>query len=413
MNLNSPREKEYYKNSFDNFQKPNAWIMYGGNVLWIPVLALTGFGILFVYSASSVYSLQTYGNEFYFAKKQALFLIPSFIAAFIGAKIPLEFFYKYVKYIFILLVTLTFATHLPHIGRRVSGAPRWLNLGPFPIQPAEFLKTFTLMFMVFLCSKFSSTESPELTPQNKSSKKLKYFGNASIVKLQSNKKKSIILNFMLLALAPISIIAQKDLGTTLVVVCGCLSILYMNGLPKRFFAAIFGFLIFAIFTAIIMEPYRIARVMTFLNPFKDPLGAGFQVIQSFVAVASGGIFGKGIGESQQKLFFLPEAHTDFILAVITEEMGFVGVLVLAVLYSVLYYAVLRLILYARTHRDRLFSAGVFAMLVLTTIINMGVVAGALPTKGLPLPFISNGGSALIANYFIIGILSQISKRIYD
>lgn len=376
---------------------PNAWIMYGGSVLWIPVLALSGFGILFVYSASSVYSLQTYGNEFYFAKKQALFLIPSFVAAFAGAKIPFEFFYKYIKIIFAILVLLAFATHLPHIGRRVSGAPRWLNLGPFPIQPAEFLKAFTLMFMVYI-----STEKNKYSPMN-----------LAILKNTFYTKYKLAINYSCLALAPISIISQKDLGTTLVVVSGCLAILFMNGLPKRFFAAVFGFLIFSLVIAIIAEPYRIARIMTFLNPFKDPLGSGFQVIQSFIAVANGGIFGRGIGESQQKLFFLPEAHTDFILAVITEEMGFVGVLVLAILYSVLYYAILRLVLYARTNKDRLFAAGVFTMLVLTTIINMGVVAGALPTKGLPLPFISNGGSALIANFFIIGLLSQISKRIYD
>ena len=380
------------ENTQPNFNPllPNAWIAYGGSVLWIPVLALSGFGILFVYSASSVYALQTYGNEFYFAKKQALFLIPSFIAALAGSKIPLEFFYKYIKIIFITLVLLTFATHLPHIGRRVSGAPRWLNLGPFPVQPAEFLKAFTLMFMVYISTKPISSSG------------VTFF-----------KKHELIINYICLALAPISIIAQKDLGTTLVVVSGCLSILYMNGLPKRFFAAIFGLLSSGIIIAIVAEPYRIARIMTFLNPFKDPLGSGFQVIQSFIAVANGGIFGRGIGESQQKLFFLPEAHTDFILAVITEEMGFIGVLVLAILYSVLFYAILRLVLYARTHTDRLFAAGVFTMLVLTTIINMGVVAGALPTKGLPLPFISNGGSALIANFFIIGLLSQISKRIYD
>ena len=153
--------------------------------------------------------------------------------------------------------------------------------------------------------------------------------------------------------------------------------------------------------------------MTFLNPFKDPLGSGFQVIQSFIAIANGGIFGRGIGESSQKLFFLPEAHTDFILAVITEEMGFIGIVVLSILYAVLYYAILRIILFAKNHTDRLFASGVFTMLVLTTIINMGVVAGAFPTKGLPLPFISNGGSALIANFFLIGLLSQISKRIHS
>lgn len=369
----------------------STWISYGGNVLWIPVIALTGFGILFVYSSSSVYSAQNYGTDFYFAKKQALFLIPSFFAALAGAIIPFEFFFRYIKYIFFLLVLMTFSTHLPVVGRKVSGAARWFNFGSIPIQPSEFLKVFTIFFMVWIVGKNEKTTSLFKEP----------------------KRFSLAIELFCLVLAPIAIIAQKDLGTTIVVLTGCMAILYMNGLAKRYFAGIFSMLGLALIVAILIEPYRIARIMTFVNPFKDPLGSGFQVIQSFVAVANGGLFGRGIGESQQKLFFLPEAHTDFILAVITEEMGFLGILVLAILYSVLYYAILRLVIYGSTHRDRLLATGAFAMLVITTIINMGVVAGALPTKGLPLPFISNGGSALIANYFVIGLMSQVSRRIYS
>lgn len=370
--------------------KPSTWMTYGGNVLWVPVIALTGFGILFVYSSSSVYSSQHFGTEFYYAKKQTFFLIPAFIAALAGAKIPLDIYYKYIKYIFFALVIMAFATHLPYIGRTVSGAPRWINLGFLPpLQPSEFLKVFTILYLTWIV-----TSKPS------------YYHKNEPIRLPN------WLEFAFLALAPISIIAQKDFGSTVVVISGAVGILFMNGLAKRYFAGIFGVLFVGLTAAILAEPYRITRIMTFLDPFKDPLGSGFQVIQSFVAVANGGLFGRGIGESQQKLFFLPEAHTDFILAVITEEMGFIGILVLAILYSVLYYAILRLVLYGKNHRDRLLATGTFAMLVTTTIINMGVVAGALPNKGLPLPFISNGGTALIANFFIIGLMSQISRRIY-
>lgn len=362
------------------------WTTFGGNVLWIPVFALTGFGILFVYSASSVYSLKTYHDEFYFVKRQALFLIPSLIAAFIGAKFPFEVFMKYIKPVFLMFLIMTFATHLPHIGRKVSGAPRWLNLGPFSIQPSDFLKIFSIILMVSFV--LNRGEKKVTSPYS-------------------------LFHLMCLALAPIAVMLQKDLGTTIVILSGYLSVFFMNGLPKKYIAGIFGILSGGFILAVLAEPYRISRVMTFINPFKDPLGAGFQVIQSFVAVANGGLFGRGIGESQQKLFFLPEAHTDFILAVITEEMGFLGVLVLAILYCVLYYAILRLVLCGKTIQERLLASGCFSMLAVTTIINMGVVAGALPTKGLPLPFISNGGSALIANYFIIGLMAQISRRIYQ
>ncbi|APJ02459.1 FtsW/RodA/SpoVE family cell cycle protein [Silvanigrella aquatica] len=370
--------------------KPSTWMTYGGNVLWVPVIALTGFGILFVYSSSSVYSAQHFGTEFYYAKKQTFYLIPALIAALIGAKFPLETFYKYIKYIFFGLVIMAFATHLPYIGRTVSGAPRWINLWILPpLQPSEFLKVFAILYLTWII-----TSKPGFYQKNEPFRLPNW------------------MEWGCLGLAPISIIAQKDFGTTVVVISGIVSILFMNGLPKRYFAGIFGVLIFGLTSAILAEPYRITRIMTFLDPFKDPLGSGFQVIQSFVAVANGGLFGRGIGESQQKLFFLPEAHTDFILAVITEEMGFIGILVLAILYSVLYYAILRLVLYGKDLRDRLLATGAFAMLVTTTIINMGVVAGALPNKGLPLPFISNGGTALIANFFIIGLMSQISRRIY-
>lgn len=368
-----------------------AWAAHGGNVLWIPVFALTAFGILFVYSASSVYAQQYYHDEFYFVKRQALFLIPSLLAAFFAARVPFKTLFRFVKPVFILFLLLTFATHLPHIGRRVSGAPRWINLGPVSIQPADFLKIFTLLLLVSFLTQ--GTIENLKGPWYKSLKLWSYLAA--------------------FALTPIAVILQKDLGTTIVILSGYLSVLFMNGLPKRYLAGVFGCLSFGFVLAVLAEPYRIARVMAFLNPFRDPLGTGFQVIQSFVAVANGGLFGRGIGESQQKLFFLPEAHTDFILAVITEEMGFLGVFVIAVLYCVLYYAILRLVLYAKTPRERLLASGCLAMLALTTIINMGVVAGALPTKGLPLPFISNGGSALIANYFIIGLMAQISRRIYQ
>lgn len=379
-------------NQFDS--KPSNWMTYGGNVLWIPVIALTGFGILFVYSSSSVYSAQHYGTEFYYAKKQTLFLIPAFIAAVVGAKIPLEFYFKYIKFLFFILIILTFSTHLPYIGKTVSGAARWISIKPLPpIQPSEFLKIFTI---IYLASIITFKQSISDTKINNNEKKAPY-----------------ALNYFFLLLAPIAIISQKDFGSTVVVTSGIVAMLFMNGLAKRYFVGIFGLLVFGMTAAVLAEPYRISRIITFLDPFKDPLGSGFQVIQSFVAVANGGLFGRGIGESQQKLFFLPEAHTDFILAVITEEMGFIGILVLAILYSVLYYAILRLVLYGKTHRDRLLATGAFAILVTTTIINMGVVAGALPNKGLPLPFISSGGTALVANYFIIGLMSQISRRIYS
>jgi len=361
--------------------KTNLWSIYAGNVLWLPVFTLTGFGILFVYSASSVYADTKFGNEFYFVNKQLVFLIPALLFGALGIIIPIKFYIKHIKVLFSMTLILTLMTHLPGVSRKVGGAARWLSIKGLSIQPAEFLKVCTLLFLISILT----------------------------TKVTSLKNRWIQGAFLLLS--PLAIISQKDLGTVVVMCIGCAAILFMNGLAKRYFYAISFFLVGGFSTAILIEPYRIKRIMTFLNPFRDPLGSGFQIIQSFVAVANGGIFGRGIGESQQKLFFLPEAHTDFILAVIAEEMGFLGVLVLAVLYGTLFFAIFKIILESNDHQDRLVSTGLFAILSFTTIINMGVVAGALPTKGLPLPFISNGGSALIANYFVLGLLAQLASKI--
>ncbi len=162
----------------------------------------------------------------------------------------------------------------------------------------------------------------------------------------------------------------------------------------------------------IAAPYRLKRLVSFLDPFSDPLGSGFQVIQSFVAIASGGLFGKGLGGSQQKLFFLPEAHTDFILSVIGEEMGFIGLVIIFLIYGILFYSLLQVLLAVHEPFQRMLTAGLLAMIASSTLVNMGVCAGLLPTKGLTLPFISSGGSSLVANLFSMGILAQIHAKAY-
>ena len=162
----------------------------------------------------------------------------------------------------------------------------------------------------------------------------------------------------------------------------------------------------------VAAPYRLKRLITFLDPFADPLGSGFQVIQSFVAIASGGLFGKGLGGSQQKLFFLPEAHTDFILSVIGEEMGFVGLAIIMLIYGMLFFSILQVLVAVKCQFSKMLTAGLLTMFASSTLINMGVCAGLLPTKGLTLPFISSGGSSLVANLFAIGLLAQIHAEAY-
>jgi len=354
---------------------PSLFVQYGGQTLWFPIVALISLGLLFVYSASSVYAAQKFGNEFLFVKKQILYVVPGILCAVAGANMPPALLRRLAAPAFVITLVAVFLTQAPGLGKSVKGASRWLAVGPVQFQPSEFLKLAAIVFAAYVLEK---------TPH-------------------------AIGRLWPIALAVGALLLQPDFGSTVILCLGLAGLVFMHGLPKRVFFGAFLFVVPAFIAIMIAAPYRMRRLVTFLDPFADPLGAGFQVIQSFVAIASGGLLGKGLGGSQQKLFFLPEAHTDFILAVIGEEMGFVGVLTLMLIYALLYYSILQIATHARTTADRLIAGGVFAMLAGSTLVNMGVVAGLLPTKGLPLPFISAGGSSLLANLFAMGLLSRIHK----
>lgn len=344
--------------------------------LWFPVLALTAFGLLFVYSSSSVYASQKYDDEFLFVKKQALYLIPSFLAAFIGARLSLAFLERHALRIAGGALGLTVLTLLPYIGKRVGGAKRWIALGPLQGQPGEFLKIASILFAAGTLARHPH-QFWRLAP--------------------------VLLCFGVFLLQP-------DFGSCVILGCGLVALLFLHGIPGRAFLAGLALVLPAAITLMVAAPYRVKRLVTFLNPFADPQGSGFQVIQSFIAIAGGGWFGKGLGGSQQKLFFLPEAHTDFIFAVLAEEMGFAGVLVVAMIFALLFYTLLQIAARCRSHFERLMAAGMFAMIAGGTLVNMGVVVGVLPTKGLPLPFLSAGGSAMIANFFAIGLFHQFARN---
>lgn len=367
-------------NSKDNLKSRAATLsifqLYGGQALWFPVLSLICFGVLFVYSASSVYSAQKYGDEFIFVKKQLLYLIPGIIAAICGAKISLRFWFKYRIPIFFASVFLATLTRVPGLGRKVKGAARWISIGPVQFQPSESLKIATI---------FMLAGTLHLYPK-------------SFQKLWP------------LACAFACLIIQPDFGSCVILFLTVATMLFMHGLPLSIFSFGIASLLPIVAIVAISAPYRVKRLVSFLDPFADALGAGFQIIQSFVAIANGGWFGRGLGGSQQKLFFLPEAHTDFILAVIGEEMGFAGIFTIMLIYSLFFYAIIQIVSQALSSKDRLIASGIFAIFAGSTIINLGMVAGLLPTKGLPLPFISSGGSSLVVNLFMVGILSQIHKN---
>ncbi|MFZ9519173.1 MAG: putative lipid II flippase FtsW [Silvanigrellaceae bacterium] len=351
---------------------------YGGQTIWFPVIALLSFGLLFVYSASSVYAGQKYGDEFLFARKQIIYFIPGAMAAFLGARLPLQKLRNHSTSIFIVVLAITGLTLVPGIGKRILGAARWISAGGVQIQPSEFLKIAVVIYLASILSE---------------------------AKLALGKALSVLLAFAVL-------LKQPDFGSSVILMVGILAVLFFTGIPKRFFFGGIVMLLPVIAILAVAAPYRLRRLVSFLDPFADPLGSGFQVIQSFVAIASGGLFGKGLGGSQQKLFFLPEAHTDFILAVIGEEMGFVGLAIIIVIYAMLFYSILQILVAVTCKFSRMLTAGLMSMIAASTLVNMGVCAGLLPTKGLTLPFISSGGSSLVANLFAMGLLAQIHASAY-
>lgn len=351
---------------------------FGGQTLWFPVIALLSFGLLFVYSASSVYAGQKYGDEFLFAKKQLIYFLPGAAAAYIGARLPLSRMQRWATHIFVATIVLTALTLVPGVGKKILGASRWIAVGGLQIQPSEFLKISAVLFLAKVLSE---------------------------KKIHWPKLSLIVLGLAVL-------LKQPDFGSSVILMTGLFAVLFFYGIPMRYFLGAVLAIIPLLGILAVAAPYRLKRLVTFLDPFADPLGSGFQVIQSFVAIASGGIFGKGLGGSQQKLFFLPEAHTDFILSVIGEEMGFVGLAIIVLIYGMLFYSLLQVLVAVNCPFSRMLTAGLLSMLASSTLINMGVCAGLLPTKGLTLPFISAGGSSLVANLFAMGMLAQIHATAY-
>jgi cell division protein FtsW len=351
---------------------------YGGQTIWFPVIALLSFGLLFVYSSSSVYAGQKYGDEFIFAKKQLIYMLPGIFAALVGARYPIAKVREQATPLFLATVALTALTLIPGVGRKILGASRWISIEGFQLQPSEFLKIASVLFLAKVLSEKNSA-----------------LWRAGLV----------CISFLILW-------RQPDFGASMILLTGLLAVLFFRGIPKRYFFGGVALLIPLVGILAIAAPYRLKRLVTFLDPFADPLGSGFQVIQSFVAIASGGIFGKGLGGSQQKLFFLPEAHTDFILSVIGEEMGFVGLAIIMLIYGILFFSILQVLVASKCQFSKMLTAGLLAMFASSTLINMGVCAGLLPTKGLTLPFISSGGSSLVANLFAMGLLAQIHAEAY-
>jgi cell division protein FtsW len=352
-------------------------------VLLLMVVALTSFGIVMVYSASSVMAAKNFHDGAYFLKRQGLFALVGFGVAAVAMRIDYHHWRKLAVPILLISLALLVLVLIPGIGGKVKGATRWIRLPGFNLQPSEFAKIALIMYMAYSLEK------------------------------KSDKIRSLSYGFLpymvVLAAMLLLILKQPDLGAALTLAGVAILMLFAAGTRLVFIlgtllmaAPIVAFLVFH-------SAYRLRRIKAFMNPEQDPTGIGWQIIQSKYAFGAGGLFGQGLGEGKQKLFYLPEAHTDFILSVVGEELGFLGVVVIIGMFFILVQRAMRIAMAARDPFGRFLALGIAVLFAIEASVNMGVGTGLLPTKGLALPFFSYGGSSLLMSLLAVGILLNISS----
>lgn len=351
--------------------------------LFVVVLLLVITGLVMIYSASSVLAARRYGDSFYFLKQQFLWVLIGFTAMGTAAVVPYRWWKPMVVPLTVGALALLGLVLVPWIGIEVNGARRWISVGALTFQPSEFAKLVLVLYL----AHYLVRHGDRITEW----------------------KRGLVFPLAMVGVFLLLVLWEPDLGCAVVMGSVAVSVLFLAGARLSHLAVVgIGTLPFLL-GAILMSPYRLERFLTFWDPWKDPGDAGFQMVQSFLSLGSGGPLGTGLGAGSQKLFYLPEPHTDFIFAVIGEELGLVGTLFMVGCFSFLVWRGLRIAGSTGDPFGRFLGMGITLMIGLQALINMGVVTGLLPTKGLPLPFVSYGGSNLVICLTGVGMLLALSK----
>ncbi len=359
---------------------------YDQMLLWV-TLILLGLGLVMVYSASIAMAEadKAVGHQStYFLIRQAIFIVVGLVAGFASFQVPVTWWQKMAPYLFLTGLALLVLVLIPHVGRNVNGSQRWLSLVFINLQPSELMKLFSAMYV----ADYAVRKAPQMD--------------------------SILRGFLpmvaVMVLVGFLLLREPDFGAFAVIAAISISILWLGGINAKIFAALLALLPVAIFVLIKSSPYRMQRVIGFMDPWADPFGKGYQLSHALIAFGRGEWFGVGLGGSVEKLLYLPEAHTDFLLAVIAEELGFVGVLTVLGLFV---WIVIRAFGIGKeaVANERYFAAllaqGLGVWMGVQGIINIGVNMGVLPTKGLTLPLLSFGGSGILANCIAMAVLLRI------
>jgi len=350
-------------------------------ILFATVMLLVSIGVIMVYSASSYVATYEYNNSKFFFIKQSLWACLGFVFMIVAIKVDYHIIKKYTGAIMLVTLILLLAVFAFPI---INGSKRWITLGPMSIQPSEITKYTVVFFM----AKSLDRKREEVK---------EFFKGVCPYLLVSGFYAGIIL-------------LGKNLSIAAVIMIVTVIILFAVGAKFLHIFAIGSAIVAGIGAATILEPYRMARLMNFTNPFKASQGDGYQLVQSLLALGSGGIFGVGIGQSRQKCLYIPEPQTDFIFAIIGEELGLIGCFFIILLFFVLVWRGLKIAANAKDLYGSILAIGITSVLAIQAVINIAVVTGSMPVTGVPLPFISYGGSALLFNMVAIGILLNISRQ---
>ena len=351
--------------------------------LLLVVIILVSLGLVMIYSSSSVYAKKQHGTAYYFLYKQLQWLIISVLVFVITYKVPYPKWQKFSRPLILSSIFLLLLTFSP-IGVKINYAQRWIKVAGFSFQPSELCKLFLIIYIAdFLCRKKGEMQS--------------FF-------------KGLCPPLLILSILMGLLLLQPDFGTAALFAFLTIILIFIGGGSPVYISSLFFLSLPALYGLIFHVGYRRRRILAFLDPYADPRGAGYHLIQALIAVGSGGVFGKGLGASRQKLFFLPSSYNDFIFSIIAEELGFIGATIIILLYLSFIFLGMCIAMKSKDDFAFLLASGIVFLIGIQAFVNIGVSIGLLPTKGLSLPFVSYGGSSVVVSIASVGVLLNIGKN---
>lgn len=353
-------------------------------ILFGAVILISIFGIVMIYSASSIWAEFKFHDAFKYVKQQSFFFIVGIVVMLISSKIDLDFIKKKANLILIGCLILLALVLIPGIGQVRNGSRSWFGFGGLGIQPSEFAKIGLIIFTA------------------------KYLQNNQ--KNMKDIKKGALPIFLVIGIFFLLIMLEPDFGTAFVITLTLVCLIFVSGLKISFFVKLGLLGILGVVALIIAAPYRMARIVSFLNPWSDPLGSGYQIIQSLYAIGPGGILGQGFMKSRQKHFYLPEPQTDFIFSIISEEFGFLGVIIVCSFFFLLFYRMIKIAMGSEDLFKKYLAFGLAFGIFIQAGLNLAVVVGLIPVTGVTLPFFSYGGSSLLVSMLSVGLVLNVSRR---